>query len=156
MTTTNNNRQFYVLYTIEIDDDNKTDCRMITLYDPEEEAFYYYGTRSRTVGLQKQQQQNNDSITFKEDGYIQFAGMYPETKLSSYMEFYKLLNNKFKNNLTVEMHQIELDPEEYESPLNFADIFAKFSGRTEIYAYDVSEETEGSMMEKLDILTSIL
>jgi len=161
---------YYVLYTIEYNNKNKTDCRMITLYDPEEEVFYYYGTRSRTVGritqpktgskyafnFEEQVIEQFDVEQERDDKYVQFSGVYPENKLDSYMEFYKLLNGKFEEKMTVEMHQIELHEHEYENVFNFAYMFAKLTRKTELYAYDNSTETAGSIMEKLDSLTSIV
>jgi hypothetical protein len=155
--------KFNVLYTLEYDPvsdkiqnpiHNPTyllDCQLIVLYDQAEEKFYYYGTRSYNI---TKDHRSEIKVSSKDDKYIQFAGAYPESKLSTFITFLSLLNDKFTRKITVEMHQIELTDDEYNSKLDYAYLLKKLSRRTEMFAYDKITETEGSIMEKIDMLTA--
>ena len=137
--------RFNVLYTVELDDKdkNKTDTRLIILYDANEETYYYYGTRSRTLGFS----------LLEQDKYIEFSGAYPESKVVSFISFFKYLNDFFKGKFNIELHNIEISEMEYDI-LTFEKIFNKFSRFTELFAYDDASDTEGSFLEKLDMLTT--
>jgi len=137
--------RFNVLYTVELDDKdkNKTDTRLLILYDSSDEKYYYYGTRSRTLGFS----------VLEQDKYIEFSGAYPESKIVSFVSFFKYLNDFFKDKLNIEFHNIEISEMEYDT-LTFEKIFNKLSRYTELFAYDEVLDTEGSFLEKLDMLTT--
>jgi hypothetical protein len=135
-----------VLYLVELDSNKKSDSRVIVIYDNSNETYYYYGTRSRTLGFPQQQFQ---------DKHIEFLGAYHESKLLTFVSFLKHLNNLFDCRFNIEMHNIVLYEGEYET-LSFETIFNKFSPYTELFAYDYTKESEGSILEKLDMLTSII
>lgn len=143
--------RYNLLYTVEVDTtDNKTDCRLIVLYDTTEETYYYYGTRSRTIGRVPL---STKYIEFSGDKYIEFSGAYPETKLVTFCSFFKYLNNMFDCKMNIELHNIELLENEYET-LTFTKLLGKLSRYTELFAYDNIRQTEGSILEKLDMLTT--
>ena len=137
--------EFNVLYIVELDANKKSDSRVIVLYDNSNETYYYYGTRSRTLGIRKNFQ----------DEYIEFSGAYHESKLLTFVSFLKHLNNLFDCKYNIEMHNLVLYEDEY-STLTFETIYNKMSPYTELFAYDNRKESEGSILEKLDMLTSVI
>jgi hypothetical protein len=136
--------RFNILYLTEIYyDNNKTDSRMLILYDIVNSKYYYYGTRSRSIG--------DESL--EDDFFIEFSGTYHEAKVKTLVCFLKYLTSFFVNKFNIEMHNIELCEDEYDE-LTFSKVFGKLSKYTELFAYDDLQETEESILEKLDMLTT--
>ena len=144
--------RYHALYLLEINEDNKSDSRIIVLYDSEVDKYFYYGTRSR-YGLNNA----NINIDYKpnlqnEMKYIQFAGAYPSEKLATFVSFLGNMTDHFDSKFIVEMYAIEMEEDEYDG-LTFDRLHSKFSKYNELFAYDNVKETEGSIMEKIDMLT---
>lgn len=140
--------RFNVLYMVEYDyhkqtNDLKSDNRLIILFDEFEDKFYCYGTRRR---LEYGGPNNNR--------YIDYQSMFPSENTTTLMNWVNLLNNKFRAKFTLELHQIVLEDYEYEG-LHFAALFNKLTRYNELFAYDKIVETEGSFLEKIDMLTSL-
>jgi len=136
--------RFNVLYITELcPDTKKSDSRIIVLYDIANSKYYYYATRSRSIGCP----------SVFPDYYVEFSGTYPETKVTTFVSFLKFLTDFFLQKFDIEMHNIEIHEDEYDE-LTFSKIFGKFSKYTELFAYDGITETEGSILEKLDMLTT--
>ena len=134
--------KFNVLYLTEICcDTKKSDSRIIILYDIANSKYYYYATRSRSIGY--------DSV--EPDYYVEFSGTYHETKVNTMISFLKYLTDFFLQKFDIEMHNIELHEDEY-TELTFSKIFGKFSKYTELFAYDNIRETEASIVDKFDML----
>jgi len=134
--------KYNVLHLIEYDD-NKSDNRLIIVYDSNEDKYYYYGTRSRSIGVK------NALV----DGYIQYSGAYPKCDLDVLISFLKYASDNFDNTFTSEMHYIDISEDEVDD-LNFQKLLSKLSRKTELFAYDKLPETRVSILEKLTILRS--
>jgi len=133
---------------VEYDTDLKTkelksDNRLIILYDEFEDSFYCYGTRRRI---------ENDSVN--NHRYIDYQSVFSSEHLTTLLNWVKLLNNKFCEKYTIELHQIVLEEDDYDG-LHFQNLFEKLNRYNELFAYDRIEETEGSFLEKLDMLTAL-
>ena len=132
-----------ILYLIEhdnISDINKTDSRIVIIYDESNETYYCYGTRRR--------EKNGGS---KNHRYIDFQIAFPAYRIINLAQWLRLMNNNFCDRYTVEMHQIGLDEDNYDG-LDFTQLKEYIKRYTEIFAYDKIEMTEESILEKLDIL----
>jgi hypothetical protein len=128
--------KFNILYLVETNSDEKTDNRIIILYDGKH--YYYYGTRSPTLGIKYNSNEN----------YIEYFGKYNEQTI---VAFLKNTNDLFRNRIDTELHFVEIDEYEYDE-LTFVKLYEKMTDYTEIFAYDKSIETEQSMKEKLEML----
>jgi len=133
---------------VEYDTDLKTDVlksdnRLIILYDEFQDIFYCYGTRRRV---------ENGGVN--NDKYIDYQSAFSSEYTTTLLSWINLLNNRFSARYTIELHQIGLEEDEYEG-LHFEDLFKKLTRYNELFAYDKIEETEGSFLEKLDMLTSL-
>ena len=132
--------KYNVLHLVEYDD-NKTDSRLIIVYDSNEDKFYYYGTRSRSIGVKY-------ALV---DNFVQFSGAYSE--LNDLVSLLKYMSDNFQNSFTSEMHFIDISDDELDG-LNFEKLLFKLSRKTEIFAYDKLLETEYNINKKLNILKS--
>jgi hypothetical protein len=121
-------------------DENKTDSRIIILYDESVEFYFCYGTRRREI---------NDGPN--NHRYIDFQIAFSAERMTDLLHWLSLMNNEFNNKFTLEMHQITLDDYMYDD-LDFTQLKESMSKYTELFAYDKIELTEGSLLEKLDIL----
>lgn len=141
--------RFNVLYIVEYDHDNKkpnhlkSDNRLIILFDEFEDSFYCYGTRRRV-----------EDVSLDNNRYIDYQSLFSSENNTTLLNWVKLLNNKFFAKYTIEFHQIVLEDYEYEG-LHFEALFNKLSRYNELFAYDQIVETEGSFLEKIDMLTSL-
>lgn len=132
--------KYNVLHLVEYDN-RKSDSRLIIVYDSTEKKYYYYGTRSHSIGVK------NALV----DGYIQYSGAYFLHELDIFISFLKYATDNFQNMFTSEMHYIDISEDEVDD-LNFENLLSKLSRKTEIFAYDKLRETRVSILEKLNIL----
>jgi hypothetical protein len=137
--------KYNVLHVVEYESDNinKSDSRLIIVYDTNEDKYYYYGTRSRSIGVKY-------ALV---DNYVQFSGAY--SQLKDLVSLLKFMSDNFKNRFTSEMHFIDISDDELDD-LNFEKLLFKLSRKSEIFAYDKLVETPDSIVEKLNILRSEL
>jgi len=140
--------RFNLLYVIEheLENERKTDNRIIILYDESdvENGFYCYGTRKY----------KNDT-TLCSEPFEDYHMIYSIEYINTLVEFIALLNNNFKSKVTIEMHQIELSPDEYEL-VDFDYLHETKTGFTELFAYDCIDENQYNFKEKLIMLTSMV
>jgi hypothetical protein len=139
-------RRFNLLYVVEheFDNENKTDNRIIILYDESESenGFYCYGTRKY----------KNDTTLCREP-FEDYHMIYSIEHINTLVEFIALLNNNFNSKITVEMHQIKLSPDEYEL-VDFDYLNETKTALTELFAYDCIDETPYQFTKKVLMLTT--
>jgi hypothetical protein len=111
------------------------DSHIIVLYDPEEESFFYYGTRQRHVG----------------DKYVTYSGAYHYTRGNALVNFLKQILNGFQEVITYEFHDVYIQQSEYRT-LDFFKLREKISKQTEIAAYDKFKINSKNITEWLDLL----
>lgn len=134
-----------ILYLVEYDkpDFIKTDNRIIILYDESDETYYCYGTRRRS----KHDSPNNHR-------FIDYQVSFHSDKITTLVKWLSLLNNNFNSVYTVEMHQLTIEDDAY-STIDFSVLKSTMNRYTELFAYDKIKETEGSILEKLDMLQGV-
>lgn len=132
--------KYNVLHLVEYDND-KSDSRLIIVYDSNEDKYYYYGTRSRSIGVKY-------ALV---DNYVQFSGAYNE--LNDLVLLLKFMSDNFENRFTSEMHFIDISDDEL-NDLNFEKLLFKLSRKTELFAYDKLVESQDSIVDKLNVLKS--
>ena len=120
------------------DDIELLDNRIIILYDKNEGLFYYYGTRNRE----------------DETKYIDYNGIYSYYQGNAFVNFLVYLLGNLNEVLTTELHQIDINKNEYDS-LDFNELNEKISitsRKTLLSAYDRSNENETTIRNYLDML----
>lgn len=116
---------------------SKLDHRTFILYDPNEETFYYYGSR------------NNDS----ELKYVDYGGSYAYYQKESLLSMIQFSMGNFEEVITTELHFLNI--EEYEfSSLNYTYIINRLSNKTLMSAYDAQNESRDSIREYLDMIVN--
>ena len=135
-----------ILYLVEHDKTRtkNTDNLLIILYDESVEKYYCYGTRRRL-----------NSTEINNELFDDYQLAFSVDKMDLLLKWISLLNNEFRDVYTVEMHQISLDEDDYET-LDFTSLKNRITKFTELYAYDKVIETEGSILEKLDVLQCLV
>ena len=146
--TNNIKRWSYILYTMPVfnifyiiehvkNDIPGTDNKFFILYDEDDGNYYYYGTRNR----ENQQK------------YIQYAGTYHHTKLNEFVQFIDILVDGFRSRLTIELHQIYIDENDYDR-LNFNVFKKNLNNSTLLAAYDEKKESYNSVYTYLQTLVT--
>jgi len=125
----------------ERDEDNRPvlepDNQFIVLYDEQDGNFYYYGTRNR---------ENQTS-------YIDYSGKFHYTRLSEFVQFIEILVDSFTSRITTELHQIQIDQDEYDI-LDFEYLKNELTSTTEMAAYDSKKESFNNMYNYLSSLVT--
>lgn len=126
---------FKVLYLKEhiAGDIKHIDSEIIILYDPLEGSYFYYGSRKRNI---------NDYR------FITYNGYYHYTRMTPLVNFLKYILNEFKEVITTEFHDINIEDYEYLG-LNFHKLHKRISRKTEIAAYDSILMDSSKMYELL-------
>lgn len=119
------------------DDEEKIDTQVIILYDPAVNTFFYYGTRNPT----------------NKNSHVNYQGEFHYSRIYSFVTMLKYTFNRFSEVITHELHDIFIDPEEYDS-LDFNYLVSKISRKTEMAAYDKSQVSKELMSNLLDMLIS--
>jgi len=116
---------------------SKLDHRTFVLYDPNEETFYYYGSR-------------NDDGYLK---YVDYGGSYSYRQKESLLSMIQYNMGNFEEVITTELHFLNIEEYEYSS-LNYTYIIDRLSNKTLMAAYDRQNENRDSIRAYLDILVN--
>jgi hypothetical protein len=135
---------YTALHLVEVEKNGLSDSKMIILFDESEQNYYLYGTRRQLKSV------NNEKLNYE---YV-----YDYSRLNSLVSLILLITNKLskENNdcdYTIEIHNIQIDNEEYPY-LDYFYLINKFSKHNEMVAYDNHILKYNKLKKILKTLTS--
>jgi len=135
---------YTALHLVEVEKSGLSDSKMVILFDESEQNYYLYGTRRQLKSV------NNERLHYE---YV-----YDYSRLNSLVSLILLITNKLskENNdcdYTIEIHNIQIDTEEYPY-LDYFYLINKFSKHNEMVAYDNHTLKYNKLKKILKTLTS--